>query len=31
LTDGRFLDRTARRSVEYRYRIEAFNRDGTTS
>ena len=27
----RFLDRTARRGVGYRYRIKALNRDGTTS
>ena len=27
----RFLDRTARRGVAYRYRIKAVNRDGTTS
>jgi len=27
----RFLDRTARRGVPYRYRIKALNRDGTTS
>jgi hypothetical protein len=27
----RFLDRTARRGVSYRYRIKAVNRDGTTS
>ena len=27
----RFLDRTARRGVAYRYRIKAVNRDDTTS
>ena len=27
----RFLDRTARRGVSYRYRIKAVNRDGTTA
>ena len=30
-TSYRFLDRTAKRGVAYRYRIKALNRDGTTA
>jgi hypothetical protein len=30
-TSYRFVDRTAKRGVAYRYRIKALNRDGTTA
>jgi hypothetical protein len=30
-TSYRFLDRTAKRGVPYRYRIKALNRNGTTA